>query len=224
MESRTYRAAHSFPNRARSAERRIRAAAAPYAGPAYRVPMQCRVLVVPGLRGSGPRHWQTLWIAGNAAYRRVLPVGLEAPRAEVWAAAIDRALAVEPSRPLLVAHGFGCLAALVRLAQRRDDVAGVLLVAPRDPDEFGLERALPQALGMPSTLVASRNDPWLAFAAARGLAARLGSDFVDAGDAGHIDAESGYGAWPAGLRLVASLAARARAAERELRVALALVQ
>jgi predicted alpha/beta hydrolase family esterase len=180
--------------------------------------------MVPGLRGSGPRHWQTLWLARNPVYRRVLQDDWLAARPDTWAAAVDREIKAAPDRPLLVAHGFGCLAVLRRLAERRADVAGVMLVAPRDPDEFGLEALLPSMLEMPTTLVASHNDPSMSFALAERLASRLGSRLVDAGEAGHIDPHSGYGPWPAGERLLAALAVEASARERELRTALALVQ
>jgi len=177
------------------------------------------VLIVPGLRGSGPAHWQSLWQAKHPQYRRVLQNDWRAPRLEDWAALSERAIGAAGGRVFLVAHGFGCLAALAALAQRRGAVAGAMLVAPRDPAEYGVAA---KELGMPAILVASRNDPWIAFADAARLARRLGSRFADAGEAGHIDAISGYGPWPEGERLLAKLVARAAAEERSLQFALAL--
>ncbi|WP_042570518.1 alpha/beta hydrolase, partial [Ralstonia solanacearum] len=50
------------------------------------------------------------------------------------------------ARAVLVAHSFGCLASLHWAAQARDAVAGVLLVAPADPDKFGVaDRLAPRA-------------------------------------------------------------------------------
>jgi|SRR5688572_8618468 len=185
--------------------------------------MKMSVLVVPGLRGSGPAHWQSLWLAKHPEYQRVLQRDWLAPRLEDWLATLDAAIdaAVGPTsaRAIVVAHGFGCVATLARLAQRRDRVAGALLVAPRDPAEFGVAC---EALPLPTTLVASRTDPAMAFADAKRLARTLGSRFVDAGLAGHIDAAAGYGAWPAGEQLLARLMARAQAWERTLEDALAL--
>ena len=185
--------------------------------------MKTSVLVVPGLRGSGPSHWQSLWVAKHPEYRRVLQRDWLAPRLDDWVAALDAAIEAATdeaqARAIVVAHGFGCVATLARLARRRDGVAGALLVAPRDPGEFGLEC---EAVPVPATLVASRNDPSLAFSDARRLARRLGCRFVDAGAAGHIDAAAGYGAWPEGEQLLARLVARAQAWERTLENALAL--
>jgi len=181
--------------------------------------MKMSVLVVPGLRGSGPSHWQSLWLAKHPQYRRVLQRDWLAPRLDDWVAALDAAIAATQARAIVVAHGFGCVATLARLARRRDGVAGALLVAPRDPAEFGL---VCEAVPVPTTLVASRNDPSIAFADAKRLARRLGCRFVDAGLAGHIDAAAGYGAWPAGEQLLARLMARAQAWERTLENALAL--
>lgn len=181
------------------------------------------VLIVPGLRGSGPAHWQSLWQAAHPEYRRVLQHDWGAPRLEDWSGAIDNAVCAAATSVFIVAHGFGCLAALRRLAERRAGVAGAMLVAPRDPSDFGMSGLLPEHLfDLPTTLVASRSDPSMPFAHAQRLARRLGSRFVDAGDAGHIDAASGYGPWRKGERLLAGLFARAQARERELRVALAL--
>jgi predicted alpha/beta hydrolase family esterase len=172
------------------------------------------VLLVPGLRGSGPGHWQTLWQARHPSYRRVLQHDWLAPRLDQWAAALDGAIAAAGGGAFLAAHGFGCLAALARLARSDEGVAGLLLVAPRDPAEFGL---VPQALRVPAILVASRNDACLGFASAKALAHALEATIADAGDAGHID-----GAWPKGERLLGRLFAMAEARRRELAIALAM--
>jgi predicted alpha/beta hydrolase family esterase len=79
-------------------------------------------------------------------------------------------------------------------------IAGALLVAPADPARFGIERAVPQVpLLFPTTLVASANDPWMSLENARLWAENWGSTFVPLGHAGHINAQSGLGDWPAGL-------------------------
>jgi predicted alpha/beta hydrolase family esterase len=185
--------------------------------------VETTILLVPGLRGSGPAHWQSQWQAKRRECRRVLAPDWAAPRLDDWAMAIDSAVRAARGSVFLVAHGFGCVAALQRLAERRADVAGAMLVAPRDPSDFGLDlSALGECLPMPATLVASRNDPQLPFARARHLARLLGSRFVDAGECGHLDAAAGYGPWPRGERLLDRLVSRAQARERELRVALAL--
>ena len=51
----------------------------------------------------------------------------------------------------------------------------------------------------------SRNDPFCTLARAQALAQSWGSRFHDLGDAGHINADSGLGDWPEGLRLLETL-------------------
>ena len=54
-------------------------------------------------------------------------------------------------------------------------------------------------LPFPSVLVSSRDDLYCSSQRASDLAEAWGSEFVDAGDAGHINAKSGHGPWPEGL-------------------------
>ena len=118
--------------------------------------------------------------------------------------------------PIMVAHSFGCLATVSAAVDGRA-IAGALLVAPADPDRFGVGASLPAVrLPFPTTLVASTNDPWLKFVKAGALAARWGSRFNGLRDAGHINAESRHGEWPSGFGLLVDLAERA-AAEGTLR-------
>ncbi|MFO1414132.1 MAG: alpha/beta hydrolase [Burkholderiales bacterium] len=171
------------------------------------------VLVVPGLHDSGPGHWQTHWEARFPELVRVVQDDFARPDLDAWAAAIAAAVEAAPAPPILVAHSFGCLATVRAAYTIGDAIAGVLFVAPADPARFGIEDpALAATLPFPSTLVASRNDPWLKFIKAGALAARWGSRFVDAGHAGHINADSGHGAWPEGQDLLRDVAERAAAA------------
>ena len=62
-----------------------------------------------------------------------------------------------------------------------------------------------KTLPFPSILVASRDDNRCPFELAAGLARDWGSEFVDAGHAGHLNAESGLGDWPQGHALLQRL-------------------
>ena len=62
-----------------------------------------------------------------------------------------------------------------------------------------------QPLPFKSTLVASQDDPYCSFERAQGFAAAWGADLVDAGAAGHINADSGLGDWPQGQALLNAL-------------------
>lgn len=162
------------------------------------------VLIVPGLRGSGPAHWQSWLHEALPGSRRVEQVDNTTPDLEIWAARVAQAIAARPEPVWIVAHSFGCLATIRALANAPEQVAGALLVAPADPEKFGL--SLPdRRLTVPAILAASRNDPWLTLEKARRMAQTLTASFLDLGLAGHVNTESGYGAWPQGLSLLHSL-------------------
>lgn len=69
----------------------------------------------------------------------------------------------------------------------------------------GFEKLPLDLLPFPSCVVASRDDPFGSVAHARRCAEGWGSDFIDIGPAGHINAESGHGEWPEGWSLLTGL-------------------
>jgi hypothetical protein len=174
------------------------------------------VLLIPGMGNSGPRHWQSFWeILPN--FRRVQFGDWERPKLHEWVPELDRSIR-ESDRPLvLVGHSLGSLAAVWWLSNHwteiyREKVRGVLLVAPPDVDDEAADvrirdfRPLPQLrLPIPSLLVASRSDPYASFDRSSDMARQWGSSLVDAGPAGHINAESRLGEWASGLTLLARL-------------------
>lgn len=166
------------------------------------------VLVVPGLNDSGPGHWQTRWLEAHRRFRRVVQPDSATPDLNRWAATVATAIDGCGAPPIVVAHSYGCLAAVRAgfLFERR--IAGALLVAPADPDRFGALHRLPaRPLPYPSILVASSDDPVIRLTKAGLLATRWGSRLVAVPNAGHINLESGHGPWPLGLRLLRDLAA-----------------
>ena len=56
-----------------------------------------------------------------------------------------------------------------------------------------------------SIVVASRDDQYITMDRAREYAAAWGSELVDLGDAGHINAASGLGTWAVGYGLLQRL-------------------
>lgn len=171
------------------------------------------VLVVPGLHDSGPGHWQSHWLRASPVFIRVVQPDFDTPALDDWAATVARAIDAAGAPPIIVAHSFGCLATIRATFVHRRAVAGALLVAPADPDHFSIGHLLPAVrLPFPTTLVASTDDPWLKFVKAGALAIRWGSRFEGCAHVGHINADSGLGAWPAGFALLRDLAERAAAA------------
>ena len=160
---------------------------------------QARLVIVPGLRGSGAEHWQS-WLQrlfANAA--RVEQDVWDVPDLERWGDRVAETVdAGGPGPHVLVAHSFGCLASLhAALRYPRLGISQLLLVAPAEPARFDVAHLLPQArLAFPSCLIASDTDPWMTAASARAWALRWGSDWINLGDAGHINVASGYGPFP----------------------------
>lgn len=168
------------------------------------------VLILPGWQNSGPDHWQSRWEA-LYGYRRVDQHDWMTPRRGDWIARLEDVILACDGPVVLVAHSLGCIltAAWAQVSRSTDRVQGALLVAPGDPEREELRGLLPswspivrQRLPFPNMLVGSRNDPYCSFARAQGLAGSWGSRFIDLGECGHINAESGLGDWPEGHRLL----------------------
>lgn len=164
------------------------------------------ILIVPGLRGSGPEHWQTWWEAREPRSMRVEQDDWRTPGLPRWSARVGEAIDRAEGPVWLVAHSFGCLASVHAAARRPGRVAGALWVAPASPDKFGVGPDLPgERLPYPSFLVASLDDPWMSFERAMDWSARWGSRLVSLGRAGHINVDSGFGPWPQGPKLLEEL-------------------
>lgn len=172
------------------------------------------ILIVPGHGGSGPAHWQSRWQAKLSTARRVEQADWDAPEPGSWTAALADAVNAATRPVVLVAHSLGVPTVLRAVPDFRTPVAGAFLVAPPD-----VQRATPSWLAafgpyprdpLPfrSITVGSRNDPYCAFEVAEDAAAAWGSMFVDAGEAGHINLQAGYGPWPEGSMLFARFLSR----------------
>ena len=167
-----------------------------------------RVLVVPGLHGSGPGHWQSRWERLYPGFERVHQDHWDQPDLPRWSQRLGQVLAQSSQPVVLVAHSFGCLTAVHRaaaLAQDISPIVGALLVAPADPDKFDVSAAVRYRLPFPAVVVGSRDDPWMSAPRARKWADQWGARFVDAGALGHINADSGLGDWVEGQQLLLDL-------------------
>ena len=167
--------------------------------PLARAAARPHLVIVPGLHGSGAEHWQS-WLQRQVAGAvRVAQDDWSAPDLGRWSERVADTLAALGQGPhVVVAHSFGCLAA-VRAAARHPalGIAQMLLVAPAEPSRFDLASVLPQSRLAPrSCIVASDNDPWMSATQAHAWALRWGSDWINLGNAGHINVDSGYGPFP----------------------------
>jgi predicted alpha/beta hydrolase family esterase len=171
------------------------------------------VLTLPGWQSSGPGHWQSRWerLHGDV---RVEQHDWMRPLRGDWIARLEDVLLSRTGPSILVAHSLGCLLAAAWASHSRNThlVAGALLVAPPDPEQPELQATLKswspvpmQVLPFKSLLLASQDDPYCSFARATAYATAWGSEFMDFGARGHINAESGLGDWPEGRALLARL-------------------
>lgn len=177
------------------------------------------ILTVPGLCSSGPDHWQTLWEQERHDCRRVELGMWERPHRNTWVNQLNLAIHRADRPVVLAAHSLGCLAVAWWARYERPaafeqggPVIGALLVAPPEVDFFPLDERLSQFSPTPSEelpfrsiLVASRNDPYMGIHTAQQLARTWGSQFADAGELGHINADSGVGDWAFGKVLLEQL-------------------
>jgi predicted alpha/beta hydrolase family esterase len=174
------------------------------------------ILIVPGLNGSGPDHWQTRWERKLSTARRVEQDDWERPRRDQWIERLVAASATATRPAVLVAHSLGVHTVVQAAPYLSKTVIGAFLVAP--PDEPALA-AIPEVdrafapiprdpLPFSAILVASENDPYCDIAAAEDFGFAWGAAFANAGAAGHINTESGHGPWPEGLLRFAGFISR----------------
>ena len=172
------------------------------------------ILIVPGLGGSGPAHWQTRWQARDVRCVRVEQRDWDAPRCDEWCDNLERAVTRAPGEVVLVAHSLGVVVVAHWASSGSvDKVKGALLVAPPDVESTDrvpalLEHFAPiprEQLPFRSIVLGSRDDPYACIDCPRQLAEAWGASFVDLGELGHINAESGIGDWEQGWQILQGL-------------------
>lgn len=164
------------------------------------------ILMVPGYTNSGPDHWQSRWESKLSTARRVEQAEWSKPVREDWTARVAAAVNAAEKPVVLVAHSLGVATAIQAIPQFTNRVAGGFFVAPPDvanpairPKHLMTFGPYPRdPLPFPSVVIASRNDPYSTFEVAEDIAGAWGSLFIDAGEVGHLNAESGHGPWPEG--------------------------
>ena len=168
------------------------------------------ILILPGLGGSGPEHWQTAWEKAFPQFKRVEQADWDQPVYPEWAARLTEAVAQTTRPVVLVAHSLGTSLTMrwsFDQPAAAAKVAGTFLVAPTDRDRIdaasspsrGFGPMILRPLPFPSAVVASRNDDRVSFERARAFAAAWGSRLIDAGNLGHMGSAAQLGVWPRGL-------------------------
>ncbi|MDD4991917.1 MAG: alpha/beta fold hydrolase [Paludibacter sp.] len=169
--------------------------------------------IIPGYGGSGPEHWQTYFEKTQTNFKRINQKDWDHPDINEWAETVDKAIeGYDPESVVLVAHSLGCLTVAEWVRRYNRKIKAALLVAPPDTDvihqkvqEKLFEVSPTQRIPFPTTLVASTNDPWASIEKAEFYAQQWGSEFINIGAAGHINAQSGLGEWKQGLEILSKL-------------------
>jgi uncharacterized protein len=177
------------------------------------------ILIVPGYTNSGPDHWQSRWEQKLSTARRVEQTEWSKPVREDWVARVAQEVNAAQKPVVLVAHSLGVPTVIHALPLLKKPVAGAFFVAPPDvanpairPKHLMTFGPYPRdPLPFPSVTLASRNDPFGSFEHADDIAAAWGSMLLDAGESGHLNAESGHGPWPEGSMVFAQFLSQLKA-------------
>lgn len=167
------------------------------------------ILLVPGYGETAEEHWMRRWQAKMATARVVEQSDWFHPNLKPWQDTLLEAIEGCTRPVVLVGHSLGCnLIAHASLRWKKGVVKGAYLVAPPDLEREENRPAFDHAsflplplhpLGVKSHVVASQSDPYCPYKRAEVFAREWGATIQDAGQAGHINVESGHGPWPEGL-------------------------
>jgi predicted alpha/beta hydrolase family esterase len=175
---------------------------------------QSPVFILPGLGNSEETHWQSLWEKEHQ-FTRILQTDWNTPVCDDWLSTINEVLTVSAedlSEVILVAHSLACTTIAAWARRYHHIIKAALLVAPSDTESpaypSGTTGFIPMTLyPLPfrSIVVASSNDPFVSLERAQHFARCWESEWVNIGQAGHINVASGFGPWPFGLQLLEAL-------------------
>jgi uncharacterized protein len=166
------------------------------------------LLMVPGLPAVDPDHWITRWSSRLRTARIVHQIAGDRFDRTKWTDRLVHSVEAATRPVVLVAHSSGVPMVVHAGAWFAPGsvVAAFLVAAPSEaacaalPNMDPALTPYPMApLPFPATLVASRTDPHCPYEVAETMAAAWGASLIDAGDAGHLNTESGHGPWPDGV-------------------------
>lgn len=174
------------------------------------------ILMIPGPGNGDADHWLARWQAKLSTARLIQDDHWDRESTSDLTGTTLAAIEASERPVVLVAHSTGVVSAIHAAPLAQKKIAGAFLVSPPQLEGNGkiarkLRRfgAYPrEPLPFPSIVVASRNDPHGSHEHAGDLANAWGSLFVDAGESGHIDGNSGHGPWPEGSMVFARFIAQ----------------
>ena len=170
-------------------------------------------LIIPGLGNSGPDHWQTFFQNSASNFQRIEQNDWDTPNCEDWVKNIDKVVSsFDLASVVLIGHSLGCLTIALWAVRYKRNIKGAMLVAPSDLEApnytFSTKGFAPiplDRLNFKSIVVASSNDIWVSLDRAQFFAENWGSEFINIGEAGHINVSSGHTNWEEGLNILKML-------------------
>ncbi|OTG81589.1 alpha/beta hydrolase [Acinetobacter sp. ANC 4648] len=168
-------------------------------------------IIVPGVGGSDYDHWQSWLQRQLMSCSRVQQQDWNLPILSHWIANFVSTISKVEAPIQIVAHSFGCLTSVAALNQYPEiasKIKKLILVAPANPSRFGENGFARDSIGnyaqyfhqlkinVPTELLISENDPWLNFEDAQTLAKSWKIKPSNLGRVGHINVDSGFGAFP----------------------------
>jgi uncharacterized protein len=182
-----------------------------------------QILIVPGLYGSGPDHWQSQWEKQHPEFSRVEQDDWSTPACHDWVASLDAAIREAEDKVILVGHSLGSVTIAHWACRYGRKIVGALIVAPSDTEATtfpegtsGFAPVPTCRFPFPSTVIASTEDPYMAVERVTRLSEAWGSNFITIGPHGHISTADGFGPWPEGLQYITEMQAAASATKQQL--------
>lgn len=172
------------------------------------------ILNVPGLKNSGPDHWQSLWEQQFPQhFVRVEQDNWQEPEREAWVERLAEVVGqYEPEELVLVGHSVGCATIVQAVKQWGWRLKGALMVGPSDVEHPSyppyIRNFSPlslKPLPFSTIVVASDNDHVVSLQRAAYFADCWGSKLEVVYKAGHFLPKNGYGQWQQGLKLLEEL-------------------
>jgi uncharacterized protein len=166
--------------------------------------------IIPGLGNSGVEHWQTYFEAKGDNFIRINQLEWDAPNCTDWISKIENTISkYDLTNVVLIGHSLACTTIAHWAKYYGKKIKGALLVAPSDVDVAGYNFPTTGFSPIPSDtinfktiVVASENDEWVTLERAKYFAEKWGSEFINIGNAGHINTAAGFGKWDEGLKLL----------------------
>lgn len=113
-----------------------------------------RALIIPDVHNSDAQHWQSVWEKTIPRSRRILLHDWHTADWVKWRNSIIAALISIDEPVVLIAEGFGALAAASVAAEYPAKIIAAFFVDPANPDDFDLRKKIPkQPLPIPTKIV-----------------------------------------------------------------------